>query len=116
MSDRTDCFDVRENEHGERSTFARFAFEVGELVYTVRGDAQNERTRESIEVGPGQHVEDAYALYLNHSFSPNLEVRGRAMVALKAIAVGDELTFDYLANESAISSPFTCYDTGRRVE
>ena len=116
MSDRSDCFEVRQNEHGERSTFSRFAFATGELVYTVRGEAQSERTRDSIEVGPDQHVEDAYALYLNHSFAPNLEVRGREIYALSEIAVGDELTFNYLASESAIASPFTCYDTGERVE
>ena len=113
MSDRIDCFRVRENEHGERATYACFAFAPGELVYTVRGEASATRTRESIEVGPGQHVEDAYALYLNHSFTPNLRLEERRMYALKNIAEGEELTFNYLETESEIASPFVCHDTGR---
>ena len=116
MSDRIDCFRVRENEHGERATYARFAFALGELVYTVRGEASATRTRESIEVGPGQHVEDAYALYLNHSFTPNLRLEERRMYALENIAEGEELTFNYLETESEIASPFVCHDTGRTVD
>ncbi|MEC9054658.1 MAG: SET domain-containing protein-lysine N-methyltransferase [Verrucomicrobiota bacterium] len=116
MSDRSDCFRVSENEHGERATYARFAFGPGELVYTVQGEASTTRTRESIEVGKGQHVEDAYALYLNHSFAPNLRLEGRRMYALDNIAEGEELTFNYLETESEIASPFVCHDTGRTVD
>ncbi|MAT46766.1 MAG: hypothetical protein CMO35_04960 [Verrucomicrobiaceae bacterium] len=116
MSDRRDCFQVSENEHGERATYARFPFHPGELVYTVQGEASKTRTRESIEVGPGQHVEDAYALYLNHSFAPNLRLEGRHIYALNRIEEGEELTFDYLETESEIASPFVCHDTGRTVD
>lgn len=113
--DRTDCFVVRQNRHGERATYSKFAFAAGETVYTVRGDAAPHRTRDTIEIGPGQHVEDPYALFLNHSFAPNLAVRGRALVALAGIAPGDELTFNYLASESAIAAAFTCHESGRPV-
>ena len=116
MSDCSDCFRVGENAHGERATYARFAFSSGELVYTVRGKAAPERTRDSIEVGPGQHVEDPYALYLNHSFTPNLRLEKRHMFALQSITVGEELTFNYLETESEIASPFVCHDTGRAVD
>lgn len=81
----------------------------------VVGEPTPHRTRETIEIGPGQHVHDPYALYLNHSFTPNLEVRGRDLVALCDIAPGDELTFNYLHNESEIASPFQCHETGRTV-
>ncbi len=115
MSDRSDCFRAGENAHGERAIYARFAFSPGELVYTVRGKATPERTRDSIEVGPSQHVEDPYALYLNHSFSPNLRLEERHMFALRSITEGEELTFNYLETESEIASPFVCHDTGRTV-
>lgn len=113
--DRSDCFLVRPNQHGERATFAKFAFRAGEVVYLVQGPATTVRSRESIEVGPDQHVADPYAVFINHSFTPNLEVRGRALVALVPIAPGDELTFNYLHSESAIAAPFVCHQSGQKV-
>ncbi len=112
---RSDSFNVQVNGHGENATFSNFAFEPGEIVYIVQGGAGTRRTRESIEVGPDQHVEDPYALFINHSFSPNLKVRGRELVAIASISPGDELTFNYLASESAIAAPFVCHETGRAV-
>lgn len=111
-----DCFLVKANAHGEKATHAKQAHQIGDLVYLVRGEAQDTRTRETIEIAPGQHVYDPYAEFINHSFSPNLEVRGREMIAIVEIAVGDELTFDYLKNESSISAPFVCHETGRPVD
>ena len=60
--------------------------------------------------------DDAYALYLNHSFTPNLRLEERRMFALRDITVGEELTFNYLDTESGIASPFVCHDTGRPVD
>lgn len=116
MTDRSDCFQVNKNEHGERATYSRFFFASGELVYKVRGEATPERTRHTIEIGPGEHVYDAYAQYINHSFAPNLKLEGRDMLALQDISAGDELTFNYLDTESEIASPFVCHDTGKPVD
>ena len=114
-TDRTDCFQVAKNEHGERATYSRFAFSSGEQIYRIRGEACSQRSRESIQVAPGQHVEDAYALYLNHSFTPNLRLDGRLFFAARDIEPGEELTFNYLETESRISAPFVCHETGRPV-
>ena len=110
------CFLVKSNAHGEKATHAKHAHQPGDLVYVVRGEVQAERTRQTIEVAPGQHVHDTYAEFINHSFGPNLEVRGRELVAIREIAPGDELTFDYLRSESSIAAPFVCHDTGRPVD
>ena len=115
MSDRSDCFRKSENEHGENAIYSRFAFSKGELVYVVRGEPSTTRTRESIEIAPEQHVVDDYAVCLNHSFSPNLYLQGRQFFALREIEKGEELTFNYLATETEIASPFTCYVTGKSV-
>ena len=112
----TDCFIVSSNGHGEKATHSKHAYQPGDLVYLVRGEARSERTRETIEIGPDQHVYDPYAEFINHSFTPNLEVRGREMIAVEDISAGDELTFDYLKNESSIAAPFTCHETGRTVD
>ena len=115
MNDRSDCFRTSENEHGENATYSRFAFSQGELVYVVRGEPSATRTRESIEIAPEQHVVDDYAVCLNHSFNPNLRLEGRQFFALREIEEGEELTFNYLATETEIASPFMCYATGRSV-
>jgi len=115
-TDLTDCFLVKSNGHGEQATHARYSYQAGELVYLVRGEARSERTRRTIQVGPGQHIHDPCAEFINHSFTPNLEVRGRRLVAIMEIAEGDELTFNYLSSESAIAAPFLCHETGRRVD
>lgn len=112
---RSDCFLVKPNGHGEKSTYSKFGYQPGEVVYLVRGEAISQRSRHSIEVGPGEHVEDSYAQFINHSFTPNLEVRGRRLIAIAAIAQGDELTFNYLASESEIAAPFVCHETGEEV-
>ena len=114
-ADRRDCFRVDVNVHGEKATYARHSFRVGEILYVVQGDPRATRTRDSIEVGPGQHVEDEYALFINHSFTPNLRVRGRELVAIAEIQEGDEITFNYLESESEIAAPFTCHETGQAV-
>jgi len=113
--DRSDCFHVKQNGHGEMATFSKSAFAAGQLVYLVQGAPSPKRTRETIQVAPDQHVEDPCALFINHSFTSNLDVRGRELVALTHIAEGDELTFNYLASESGIAAPFVCHDTGQPV-
>ena len=115
VNDRRDCFQVSKNEYGEHSTYSRFSYSKDELIYTVRGEPSTTRSRESIEIGLGQHVEDPYAMYLNHSFQPNLYLKGRHIFAIRNILVGEELTFNYLNTETEIASPFTCHATGRRV-
>ena len=87
----TDCFLVKTNAHGERGTYAKYSYRPGELVYLVRGEVQRERTRKTIEVGEDQHVYDSYAEFINHSFAPNLELRGREMVAIAEWANSNDI-------------------------
>ncbi|NNC86935.1 MAG: SET domain-containing protein [Akkermansiaceae bacterium] len=114
--DHPDCFKVALNRHGEQATYARVACPSGMVIYTLRGEATGTRSRESIQVGPGRHVVDGYAQFINHSFSPNLAVRGRDLVAIRDIIPGEEVTFNYLESESEISCPFVCHDTGQPVD
>ena len=116
VMDRSDCFEVNPNAHGERATHARFPFEAGEVVYTLRGEPSAVRCRRSIEIGPGEHLVDPYAECINHSSSPNLEIRGRVLIALQPIAAGDEVTLDYRPTESAIAAPFQCHHTGEVID
>lgn len=58
-----------------------------------------------------RHVIHPVARYMNHSCEPTtyVDVRRKAIVALKAIHPGDEITFDYMSSEREIVSPFDCH-------
>jgi SET domain-containing protein len=75
------------------------------------------RDRHSIEVGPDRHqsftgdIDD----YINHSCDPNLELlvvdddRGEYVFrALRPIAPGEEVGWDYETFETELSNPFEC--------
>ena len=52
---------------------------------------------------------DEPADYVNHSCSPNAGIRGQIMlVAMRAIAVGEEITFDYAMSDSSSFDEFNC--------
>jgi hypothetical protein len=95
--------------------------EPGELV--VRGSCLwplKKRTNHSIQTGKNQHAYmDAPARLLNHSCDPNLGVRdnqlgGFDFIALKEIAAGEELTWDYETTEyESIAVPKCLCGSGR---
>ncbi len=71
-------------------------------------------TRHSIQVDERRHVEHLGALtFLNHSCAPNCFVdtevaASPALVALRAVAAGEELTLFYPATEWEMAEPFAC--------
>jgi hypothetical protein len=65
-------------------------------------------TRTSIEIYSNLHVEDYFGRYINHDCNPTCEIQGYKVVAIKNMSVGDEVTFNYMKNETAIASPFVC--------
>jgi hypothetical protein len=112
---------------GHRSLRARVSFSRGDTILEVRGDVVQTPSRYSIQVDTNEHVEpgqvpddlDGYDNYLwpflNHSFEPNSMMEGKRLLAIADIAVGDEVTFNYNANEWDMATPFTCMVTGRSV-
>ena len=112
---------------GHRSLRAKRGFAKGEKILEVRGDTFSVATRYSIQVStdlhiePGElpselaHYDDYLWPFLNHSFSPNAMMNGRALVALSDIDSGAEVTFNYNGNEWDMATPFQCMETGRWV-
>jgi hypothetical protein len=86
---------------------------VGETVVVARSlQVAPGRGVHTIQVDFDTHVEiDEPARLLNHSCDPNTGVRDNALgaydfIALRAIACGDEITFDYAMTEyDAITMP-----------
>jgi len=89
-----------------KGVFAVRSFEPDELIWNLGGEPVNEPTRTTIYIGNGEHVDDPYGIYFNHSFEPNCKIQGRSVFALKDIEKNTHLTFNYLENEPTISTPF----------
>lgn len=112
------CF-VQRTATGE-GVFARRALAKGDRILDIEGDRVAHPTRHSIQLGLDLHIECTSAMgademrshfpwrFLNHCCDPNASVVGRSLVARRAIAAGEEITFDYTTTEAAMAEPFPC--------
>lgn len=106
---------------GERGVFAREALRAGELLVVFGGEAIDgagqralpaDRRRFAIQVeedlylwssreGPGDWV--------NHSCEPNAGLCGQVvLVAMRDIAAGEEITYDYAMSDGSAYDEFDC--------
>lgn len=86
--------------------FSARRWHTGELVISARVTALSpQRTTHSFQTATDTHREfDEPARLLNHSCDPNLGIRDNAFgafdfLALRPIAAGEELTWDYATSE-----------------
>lgn len=84
--------------------FARVAFDTGDFIGTYQGPAASRDGTYVLWVSDDRvrwHGRSGRNLlrWLNHSDRPNAAFRGFDLYALTAIAVGEEITFDYAAGE-----------------
>lgn len=104
---------------GERCIVAEAALEAGEWLMTIDGEISSTPCRYSVQIGADTHIAppaeigvdggDAYLWrFLNHSCNPNTIIVRRVLIAIKPIAAGEEITFDYNTNELAMAAPFKC--------
>lgn len=77
-----------------------------DVIYILKGEIFSSPTRESIRVGENQHIYDEFGIFINHSFTPNIFIRNKELVALKDINLGEEITFNYNDNEINMAAPF----------
>ncbi|MGD1698708.1 GNAT family N-acetyltransferase [Dapis sp. BLCC M229] len=89
-----------------RGVFSRRSIPTGEIVFSGKPIyAENERTCYSIQVDWDKHLLfDRPAVLTNHSCDPNCGIRdnrfgGFDFIAIKDIAVGEEITWDYAMSE-----------------
>lgn len=99
-------FAVADTPRYGKGLFARRPFVRGELVFTMTGKRRyfEAKTQEEahrfenwVGIGENTHMDPGYPFYfVNHSCSPNMGIRNELdFIALKDIAPGEELTFDY---------------------
>jgi hypothetical protein len=108
-------------EHDQRRLIALATIPKGMPIFRLEGRHTAIPTRYSIQVGAGQHldpddmeypmqrVRSRYWMYLNHHCEPSAHVRDLTVTALRDIAPGDGVTFDYNTTESSMASPFDCH-------
>lgn len=108
-------------EETQRRLVAAAPIPAGTEIFSLVGRETRVPTRYSIQVGPEMHldsddlatdearVRDRYWMYLNHSCEPSAWIRGLSVMALRDIAPGEGVTFDYNATEYAMAEPFDCH-------
>lgn len=94
--------------------------ESGAEVMRIEGRLTSRPSRTSVQIGDDLHVDvpegldlervlDTHAWrFMNHACDPTVRLAGRAIVALRRIAAGEEITFDYNTTELDMSTPFVC--------
>ncbi len=85
-------------------------YKKGEIVMDLSiGEESSVRDLRTIELAT-RHIDHPFGRYVNHHCAPTctIDKRRELMIALNDINIGDEITFDYSVNESAIAAPFEC--------
>lgn len=97
---------------GTSGLFAEARFNAGEIVLALPRITIEHPTTYTIQIDEGQHIDttDDPARYLNHSCRPScaIDAERYAIIALRDITPGEELTFNYLCTEWDMASPFRC--------
>ena len=105
-------FEVR-SSNGSAGVFATAFHPAGSILLTLRGTASPRPDRYSIQIGPHEHLmpdETTAWRFMNHACEPTtrIDVEDRVVRALRDIAPGEELTFDYTTTEWELAAPFEC--------
>jgi len=111
-----------------RATRAGYAYRVfaveelatGQTVLVIDGEPVERPSRWSMQVDTHRHisVRDDLALaellerypwrFTNHACEPNTRLMGTTLVAVRPIAAGEEITFNYNTTELDLAEPFAC--------
>ena len=110
------------NDIKGRGLYAIKEFSAGNVVLILEGNYFPYPTKTSIQVR-NKHIESWAGGHVNHHCNPNTKVvveHGDLLmlpylVALRNIKSGDEITFDYEANEEELAVPFKCACHGRLI-
>lgn len=106
--------------HEGRRLIAIRPISAGEHLYTITGRETPTPTRYSVQVGPALHLDQSCARnitdvvrrffwrYMDHACDPTTAFRGREVVAVRDIAEGEGVTFNYNTTEYDMAEPFRC--------
>lgn len=107
-------------ENGVYRLVASESIATGEVVFRTEGDEIDRPSRFSVQIDDHLHIDlppgtdlneaaDRFPWrFLNHSCAPNVRLCGRDWIALRPIAAGEEVAFDYATTEYRMATPFPC--------
>jgi hypothetical protein len=101
---------MKKDRTGE-GLYACRRYRPGETVFAFEHVAMRpERDRYTVEHPFGGHLFHPVLAKTAHSCDPNcrISILDRAMVAVRTIAPGEPITFDYHSTERRLSHPFDC--------
>jgi len=99
--------EIRQSNHVDgKGLFTTKKCKKGDVVFVLEGEIFSEPTRESIHIGNGQHIYDENGIFINHSFSPNIKIVNKNVVALEDIEADEEVVFNYNDSELKMANPF----------
>lgn len=102
---------VEQGAYGEYLLADR-SFSKGEQVFQLDGKIATAPSKHSIQLDADRHIvtENAIWRFTNHACVPTMRIDTDrpAMIAVRDIAEGEELTFNYNTSEWDIRSPFVC--------
>ena len=113
---------------GEFKVIATESFNAGDVILTVEGRETQVASKYSVQIAEGlhidvdrpemveQHPERYLWRFLNHKCQPNAWLNGRHLHAIGSIEPGEEVTFNYNANEYEMASPFACWCDGHETD
>jgi hypothetical protein len=114
------AIEVRDNA-GIKAVYAKQAIRQDSVIFYLKGNISTRPSKYTIQLGTDQHLNppvtrkpkddlDYSWQYLNHCCAPNgyINMRERTFRALRDIAPGEEVTFNYLTTESEMAAPFNC--------
>ncbi|SAM03778.1 hypothetical protein [Absidia glauca] len=87
-------------------------FAKGATVVDLQGLTPGPKLYSSVQVSATKHVElNSDLVFMNHSCDPtmSMDVDRMAIVALKDVKAGDEMTFFYPSTEWDMAQPFACW-------
>ena len=105
---------------GSYGVIATVPFAAGDVLFSVEGMTTDRPSRYSVQIDDRRHidVEPGTPLdqlparhpwrFVNHSCDPSAVLVGTEFRALRAIAVGEGVTFNYNTTELDMAAPFRC--------
>ena len=97
---------------GTSGLFSSAHWNAGEIVLALPRSFAEHATPKTIQIDEDRHLDTSTdpSRFLNHSCTPStvVDVERFAVIALRDISPGDELTFNYLCTEWDMAGPFRC--------
>lgn len=97
--------------------FASEDISKNEVLFFLSGNTVSKASRTSIQIGNGVHVENELGALVNHNCKANASVdkKKKALVSIRDIKKGEEITFNYNESEDKLSAPFICGCCGKLI-